>query len=67
MYSNEETLYILVEGAICPCLVPSMKFHCTASLLHCTASCCAPLTPPKLCVPHDSSKDNAAHQAALKQ
>ena len=35
--------------------------------LHCNVSCCAPMTPPKLCDPADSSKNSAAHQAALKQ
>ena len=67
MYSDEETLYVLVEGAVCPCLSPSMMFHRTASLLHCNASRCALVTPPKLCVPHDSSKDNAVHQAVPRQ
>ena len=50
MYSDEETSYILVEGAVCPCLVPSMKFHHSLPL-HCNVSCCALMTPPKLCIP----------------
>ena len=67
MYSNGETPYILVRVAVCPCLAPSMMLHCTAHSLQCNASCCASVTPPKLCVPPDLSKINAAHQAALKQ
>ena len=67
MYSIGETLYILVGDAVCPCLVPSMMFHRTASLPHCNVSCCALVTPLKLCIPHDSSKNNAVHQAVPRQ
>ena len=52
------------------CLSLSGSFHEVPphSLpLHCNASCCAPMTPPKLRVPPDSSKNDAAHQAALRQ
>ena len=67
MYSDEETLYILVGGAVCPCLAPSTMFHHTAFPLHCNTSCCALVTPTKLCIPPDSSKNNAALKSALKQ